>query len=60
MSEEHEKALSASHQLRKELDAVIDRWAEESDMTACQLVGVLEMIKFDIINALPPFEEVGK
>jgi hypothetical protein len=57
MNEEHDKKLDASHQLRVEIDKVISRYADESDMTACQVVGVIEMIKFDIINNLPPYSK---
>lgn len=43
---------SGSDQLRKELHDVIRRYGEESDVTVYQAVGVLEIVKVDLIEML--------
>lgn len=54
MSEESQ-AVKASNQLRLEIDNVIDRYSDEADLTAYQVIGILEVIKADIIERCPLF-----
>jgi hypothetical protein len=42
----------AGNQLRQILYKDILRYAHESDMTAYQVIGVLESLKFDLLNAM--------
>ena len=42
----------AGNQLRQILYKDIVRYAHESDMTAYQVIGVLESLKFDLLNAM--------
>jgi len=42
----------AGNQLRNILYKDILRYAHESDMTAYQVIGVLESLKFDLLNAM--------
>lgn len=42
----------AGNQLRDTLYKDILRYAQESDMTAYQVIGVLESLKFDLLNAM--------
>lgn len=42
----------AGNQLRQILYKDILRYAHESDMTAYQVLGVLESLKFDLLNAM--------
>lgn len=44
--------MAASDQLRAQIHATIGRYAEESDITTYQVVGVLEAVKFDLMEAL--------
>jgi hypothetical protein len=39
-------------QLRRELFAVICRWSQESDVTLCEALGVLELLKADLLHLL--------
>ncbi len=43
---------SASEQLRREFHAAIDRYSSESDLTVYQIIGVLEIVKLDMVEAL--------
>lgn len=43
---------TASDQLRREIHAVIRRYGQESQVTAYQAIGVLEIVKFDIVDML--------
>jgi hypothetical protein len=52
MSEEDNFNVNAGNQLRDMLYKDIVRYAQESDMTAYQAIGVLESLKFDILNAM--------
>ena len=52
MSEEDNFNVNAGNQLRQMLYKDIVRYAQESDMTAFQAIGVLESLKFDILNAM--------
>ncbi|NBP55935.1 hypothetical protein EBU71_05260 [bacterium] len=56
MSEENFNC-QAGNQLRQILYKDIVRYAHESDMTAYQVIGVLESLKFDLLNAM---EKVAK
>lgn len=56
MSEENFNC-QAGNQLRQILYKDIVRYAHESDMTAYQVIGVLESLKFDLLNAM---ENVAK
>lgn len=51
MSEENFNC-QAGNQLRQILYKDIIRYAHESDMTAYQVIGVLESLKFDLLNAM--------
>jgi len=52
MSEEDNFNCQAGNQLRQVLYKDILRYAHESDMTAYQVLGVLESLKFDLLNAM--------
>lgn len=39
-------------QLRRELFSVIRRWSQESDVTLCEALGVLELLKADLLHLL--------
>jgi len=52
MSEEDNFNCQAGNQLRDTLYKDILRYAQESDMTAYQVLGVLESLKFDLLNAM--------
>ena len=52
MSEEDNFNCKAGNQLRDTLYKDILRYAHESDMTAYQVIGVLESLKFDLLNAM--------
>ena len=52
MSEEDNFNSDAGNQLRETLFKDIVRYAKESDMTAFQAIGVLESLKFDLLNAM--------
>ena len=52
MSEEDNFNCKAGNQLRDTLYKDILRCAQESDMTAYQVIGVLESLKFDLLNAM--------
>lgn len=41
-----------SDQLRHELFLVVRRWSQESDITLCEAIGVLELLKVDLIQML--------
>ena len=51
MSEENFNC-QAGNQLRQVLYKDILRYAHESDMTDYQVIGVLESLKFDLLNAM--------
>ena len=51
MSEENFNC-QAGNQLRQILYKDIVRYAHESDMTAYQVIGVLESLKYDFLNAM--------
>jgi hypothetical protein len=42
----------AADQLRQELFLAIRRWSQESDITLCETLGVLELLKVDLISLL--------
>ena len=52
MNEEDNFNCQAGNQLRQILYKDILRYAHESDMTAYQVIGVLESLKFDLLNAM--------
>ena len=52
MSEENNFNCQAGNQLRDTLYKDILRYAQESDMTAFQVIGVLESLKYDLLNAM--------
>lgn len=52
MREEDNFNCKAGNQLRDTLYKDILRYAQESDMTAYQVIGVLESLKFDLLNAM--------
>ena len=47
----------AGNQLRQILYKDIVRYAHESDMTAYQVIGVLESLKYDLLNAMQNIAE---
>ena len=59
MSEEDNFNCKAGNQLRDTLYKDILRYAHESDMTAYQVIGVLESLKFDLLNAMRNADEGG-
>jgi hypothetical protein len=59
MSEEDNFNCKAGNQLRDTLYRDILRYAQESDMTAYQVIGVLESLKFDLLNAMRNVDEGG-
>jgi hypothetical protein len=59
MSEEDNFNCKAGNQLRDTLYKDILRYAQESDMTAYQVIGVLESLKFDLLNAMRNVGEGG-
>lgn len=44
--------MSASEQFRDEVNAVIRRYGAESDLTICETLGVLELLKAELIERL--------
>jgi len=52
MNEEYNFDCQAGNQLRDTLYKDILMYAQESDMTAFQVIGVLESLKFDLLNAM--------
>lgn len=56
MSEENFNC-QAGNQLRQILYKDIVRYAHESDMTAYQVIGVLESLKYDLLNAMQNIAE---
>ena len=59
MSEEDNFNCKAGNQLRDTLYKDILRYAHESDMTAYKFIGVLESLKFDLLNAMRNVDEQG-
>ncbi len=59
MREEDNFNCKAGNQLRDTLYKDILRYAQESDMTAFQVIGVLESLKFDLLNAMRNVDEGG-
>jgi len=47
----------ASDQLRQEIREVIRRYGQESDVTVYQAIGVLEIVKFDLVDMLEKARE---
>ena len=60
MSEEDNFHCQAGNQLRDTLYKDILRYAQESDMTAYQVIGVLESLKFDLLNAMRNLDAEGE
>ena len=60
MNEEHNFNSQAGNQLRDTLYKDILRYAHESDMTAYQVIGVLESLKFDLLNAMRNLDVEGE
>ena len=52
MNQENNFNSDAGNQLRETLFKDIVRYAKESDMTAFQAIGVLESLKYDLLNAM--------
>lgn len=44
--------MSASEQLREEINKAITRYGEESDVTVAETLGVLELVKAELIDRL--------
>jgi hypothetical protein len=60
MSEEDNFNCKAGNQLRDTLYKDILRYAQESDMTAYQVIGVLESLKFDLLNVMRNLDVEGE
>jgi hypothetical protein len=45
-----ETAPNHTEQLRNELRSVMDRWSKESDLTYCELLGVIELLKAEVLD----------
>ncbi len=60
MSEENNFNCDAGNQLRETLFKDIVRYAKESDMTAFQAIGVLESLKYDLLNAMRNLDVEGE
>ena len=60
MNEEDNFNCKAGNQLRDTLYKDILRYAHESDMTAYQVIGVLESLKFDLLNAMRSLDTEGE
>lgn len=43
---------SRTEQLRNEIRSIINRYGEESDLTVCEVLGVLELIKAEKLEQL--------
>lgn len=54
---ESDVAIPASDQLRKELHDVLRRYGQESDVTVYQCIGVLEIVKLDLVDMLEKSRE---
>lgn len=54
---DNNKTTDASSQLRREIRNVIRRYGEESDVTVYQAIGVLEIVKLDLVEALDRAQE---
>lgn len=52
MSTEQDGFITTSNQLRHEIKNVIRRYGVESDVTVYQALGVLEIVKMDLIEYL--------
>lgn len=52
MNEENNFNENSGNQLRDMLFKDIIRYAQESDMTAFQAIGVLESLKYDLLKAM--------
>ena len=59
MSEEDTFHCQAGNQLRQVLYKDIVRYAHESYMTGFKVIGVLESLKFDILNAMQDRQKEG-
>ena len=60
MSEEDNFNCKAGNQLRDTLYKDILRYDHERDMTAYQVIGVLESLKFDLLNAMRNLDVEGE
>ena len=60
MNEEDNFNCKAGNQLRDTLYKDILRYAQESDMTAYQVIGVLESLKFDLLSAMINLDTKGE
>jgi hypothetical protein len=60
MSEENNFNCQAGNQLRDTLYKDILRYAQESDLTAFQVIGVLESLKYDLLNAMRNLDVEGE
>ena len=43
-------SMEIENQMYKELDAVIRRYAEENEVTVISVVGVIELLKSDVLD----------
>lgn len=52
MSDDTSPVVTPSSQMRREIHSVVRRYGEESDVTVYQIIGVLEIVKLDLIQML--------
>ena len=52
LDEPTEKSIEATNQLHDEIETLIHRYSKDSDVTAYQIIGMLEVIKSDLIKEL--------
>lgn len=52
MSDENDSNVQASNQLRAEIRSVLKRYGQESGITVYQAIGVLEVVKHDLVDML--------
>lgn len=44
-----DQPLTPPDMLKNELAVVLNRWAEEADLTVSEVIGVLELLKMEIL-----------
>ena len=52
--------MEATDQFQKEIEAVVKRWAEESDLSAATMLGVLTIVEHEIFQGTFESEEPGE
>ena len=49
-SDPTDQSIAATNQLHDEIDKLIHRYSKESDVTTYQVIGMLEVIKHDLLH----------